>query len=531
LEVQDRAVLATRSLSVRAFALPAAAAVVLAVAVFVLTAQPLRSPWWTYADADATYTGAALNLVAGERARFVDHPGLPITESAALVLTADALVDGSFSTSERRAWADRMLLDLDGTRDVFRGVAVVFYLAGALVSMLLAAWFFGDWIAGLAGGLLWIGAPGLMPMSIQLRPDVLLGVCCVVFAYLVAAAAERRAPGLYAAAAGVAGFALTVKLHAVGLAVALAVAVAWRPPARAWTPGRRELGAAAVLAVVAVVANAERFPYTPTAAQATAGIATVAVLAGAVLLAVRGAGRPAAVAGVVAAYVAGMLVPVALAVPDGLQALVLLAKAALGRGVSDVPTFQTPLFDGLTLGGALPVVVLCLALAGAALAARRREPGPVIWAAGAAALLVLAWARPVASHYLAPAYLLAVPVVLWLAQALPRRLAVLVVPLAVLAAWPAVRDRSAPADQATMLRAHAEAERAAAIAGLAPDQVAVAPSYFPDPDVRYFELVQIYVARTPDYPYRVLPATAAAASFAREHGLRPGASIRGAELP
>ncbi|HZB23507.1 MAG TPA: hypothetical protein VE444_06640 [Gaiellaceae bacterium] len=530
MEIQDRAVLATRSLSVRAFALPAATAVVLVVAAVVLAAQPLRAPWWTYADADATYTGAALNLVAGERALFVDHPGLPVTEIAAVVLGMDALADGSFSTSERRTWADRMLLGLDATRGAFRGIAVVFYLAGALASVLFAAWFFEDWLAGLAGGLLWVGAPGLMPMSIQLRPDVLLGVCCVVFAYLVAAAAERRSAGLYAAAAGVAGFALTVKLHGVGLAVPLAVAVAWRPPPRAWRPGRRSLVAGAVLAVVALVANVERFPYTPTAAQTAAGATTIAVLAAAVVAA-RARGRLGGIAGVVAAYVGGVMVPVLLAIPDGLQALVLLARAALGRGVSDVPTFQTPLFDGLRLGGAVPVLVLGLALAASVLAARRREPAPVLWAAGAAALLVLAWARPVASHYLAPAYLLAVPAILWLARAMPRRLALLALPLALLAAWPAVRDRSSPADNATSLRATGEAARAAAVAGLAADQVAVAPSYFPDPDVRYFELVQLYVARTPDYPYRVIPATTAAASFARERGLRPGASIQGAELP
>ena len=47
------------------------------------------------------------------------------------------------------------------------------------------------------------------------------------------------------------------------------------------------------------------------------------------------------------------------------------------------------------------------------------------------------------------------------------------------------------------------------------------PSYSPDPDVRYFELVQLYVRHSPDYPYRLLPMTDAALSYAESHGLEP----------
>ena len=54
-----------------------------------------------------------------------------------------------------------------------------------------------------------------------------------------------------------------------------------------------------------------------------------------------------------------------------------------------------------------------------------------------------------------------------------------------------------------------------------PGEVAIVPSYSPFEDSRYFELVQIYVEHTPDYPYRSLPATAAARSFAQAHSIRP----------
>ena len=90
LEVQGRAADTPRSLShtvtgcgAQRWAVLAAAAVV-AVAVLILVAQPLRSPWWTYADADASYTASALNLLLGEDVTFVDHPGLPLTEALAI---------------------------------------------------------------------------------------------------------------------------------------------------------------------------------------------------------------------------------------------------------------------------------------------------------------------------------------------------------------------------------------------------------------------------------------------------------------
>jgi hypothetical protein len=63
---------------VRGRVLPALAlAATLAVALAIVVAQPVRSLWWTYADADATYTAASLNLLLGAARlnyRIVDVP-------------------------------------------------------------------------------------------------------------------------------------------------------------------------------------------------------------------------------------------------------------------------------------------------------------------------------------------------------------------------------------------------------------------------------------------------------------------------
>ena len=222
------------------------------------------------------------------------------------------------------------------------------------------------------------------------------------------------------------------------------------------------------------------------------------------------------------AYAAGVLLPVLLDPEDGLQALVVLAKSAAGQGVSDVPSFRTPLAGLDDLAGFGGLVLFAVAALSVVFGLRRGDPRPVVWAVGALTLGVLAWARPVAPHYLAPSFVLAVPAALWLFQRTPgARASLLVWPVVLLIAWPAFEDRNAPAKHAARLEAAGKAARAKALVGLAPNEVRLVPSYRPDPDVRYFELVQLYVRHSPTYPYRLLPRTDAAIRYAESRGLEP----------
>ncbi|MGH3131617.1 MAG: ArnT family glycosyltransferase, partial [Gaiellaceae bacterium] len=234
MEVPGRSVQAPRRLSgrpaewTRAHAAPVLAlAAALAASVAIVAAQPVRSAWWTYADADATYTAAGLNLLLGEPLRYLDHPGLPLEELIAGAFGIGELADGGTA----REYVDGLMLDFDRTRAVFRGLAIGFYLSGALLSFLLAARLFGHWGWGLAAGLAWTAAPGLASMSIQYRPDVPLAVLCVVFAFLVGRAVQTRSASVFLAAGFTLGFATMVKLHAAGLLPALMLAAIWRHPA------------------------------------------------------------------------------------------------------------------------------------------------------------------------------------------------------------------------------------------------------------------------------------------------------------
>lgn len=509
-----------------------AAAAVVTVAALVVNAQPVRSPWWTYADADASYTASALNLLLGREVTFVDHPGLPLTEAVALAFGVEALVEeGSLSESARLAFVDRALLDLDLTRGTFRGFSALLYLTGALLSFLFAARLFGHWTWGLAAGLLWAAAPGLMAMSIQLRPDVPLAVLTLVFGFTVARAVERRSAEWYVAAAAVVGFATMVKLHALALLPALAVAALWRPadardvPARfhRWLRQRRTLigSIAGAWLLVALLLNMDRLPWDVSAVQL--GVLAALVAAVAFALVVAELLHRSFYGLLVVAFTAGLLLPVTLDIPDGLRALHYIVRTVSGQGVQeDVDSFATPLSSLDSIVGREAVLAFLLAGAAGVLGIVRRDPRPVVWAVGALSMGAMAFARPPNVHYFAPTFVLAVLALLWLLQRTPRsRASILVWPVVLFLLWPAWENRDAPAFEQERLAASVEEAKTYIDANIRPGEVTLVPSYWPFEDSRYFELVEIYVEHTPEYPYRSLPTTAAVRPFAEAHHIRP----------
>jgi hypothetical protein len=508
-----------------------AVATVVTTAAVVVDAQPVRSPWWTYADADASYTANALNLLVGDTSRFVDHPGLPLTEVTAVVFGIDALLERhSLSDASRTAYAAATLLDLDSSRGVFRGIAIALYLAGAVLSFVLMARLFGHWTWGFAAGILWIAAPGLVAMSIQLRPDVPLAVLTLAFAYAIGRALQTRDPVPYVVAGVVTGVAVMTKLHALGLLAPLLVAAHWRPPAGGWREvldrvraRPRLFGAVvAVWAVVALFLNGVQLPFTPTGEQLLALVGVIAATAAAVGVALVVSWlRPLAV--VVPAIAAGLLLPITIDVPDGLQALVIIGKTVLGQGVQQgIEPFSVPFSSLWSIVSRQVMIVFLLAAVAAVIGLLRRDPQPVVWALGAAVMLVLAFARPPAVHYFAPAFVLSVPAVLWLLQRAPAsRASVLVWPVVVLLAWPSFRDREAPTLETERFAAAVEPTERVVDGLLGENQIALVPGNWPFADARYFELAERYVESPPPYPYRYLPAIAGAREYAEVRGWQP----------
>jgi len=214
-----------------------------------------------------------------------------------------------------------------------------------------------------------------------------------------------------------------------------------------------------------------------------------------------------------------------------MQALVAVGNGLAGRGISsDVEPFSAP----LTLPER-PLFLFVIAGVAAAVGLVKRDPRPVIWFVGALVLGVMGQARLAAIHYFAPAFILSVPAAFWLLRRGPLTVstlatAVLVVYLVV----PPLQERHRPEAEAESFAASVASGVTAIEQRLGAGEIGLVPSGWPTADSRFFQYVQRPNSYAPEYPFRLLPATTAAAGLAAERGLRlryytePGAGSRGA---
>lgn len=516
-----------------------AGAVALGFAVLVVAFQPIGSPWWVSAPADAGYTASGIALAAGEHT--LSPNGMPLQDLMAV--TTETRYVAHKLTSEHETphtYAADRLLHLDDSRLFSRGYAVLFFLAGVLLAFVAVGRLLGRWW-GAASALLFAAAPGLPAASIQLQPDVPLAGLVLGTGYLVVRAAERRDARLYTLAAFTLGLAVTVKAQAAGMLLPFAIALAARPPATGTLldESRRRLQRyrMPLLAFVGIwvlfcaTFDRSRVPLRTTHEQASVlwGVG-LAALAYAVLVVLahgtgarrfaRGPLRPVGLL-VAAALAAGVLLPGTLVLNDLPAMLVGIGRSLRHGGVAG---------GGSTSWGMLahtPALSAAVALGLAAVAAGVglvvRDVQPLLWLSGAATTFALATTHLGSAGNLASAFVLSIPAVLWLARRLPRR------PAAVAAATflafvlvPTLRDIAKPADAARLQERHA-----AAFASLGrnlvtrPNQVALTEDLTAVPDVRWHDFVQQAIAWAPAYPFRFLPDSPAGVNTASHLHLAP----------
>jgi hypothetical protein len=526
--------------------LSAAVAATLAATAVIVVAQPVTSPWWTYADADASYTAASLNLLRGTSIRYLDHPGLPVEELLTVVFAGeDAIQRLAGVDQSTNAFVDARMLDLSKAKSTWRTVAIAIYCLGAVLSCLLASRLFGGWGYGLAAGLLWLCAPGLAAMSIQYRPDVPLAVLVVVATFLLGRASERRSAAMFAAAAFTIGAAMMVKMHAVGLLAALAVLAAARRPGAEEVGGlpgsiRRNIGrhrvATAVIAAIWIALAAYlnrgflRYSFSTSQVLAFAVPFTLVASYVAVAIVVRGADSSARrvfdpfYAVLAVAFLAGLLLPVTLDVPDGLTSLIHIKEGLLGGGINTgVPAFATPLHQLIEPPLRQALVVFAVAGVAAVVGLRRRDPLPAAWFLAAAILGIMAQARLAALHYFAPVYLVSAFAALWLVKAIRPTVVAAVAGAALVAmmAVPQLHDRALAKHQTEQVAAVYGPPLHYAVSLLKPGQVVLAPPTWPNGSDWYSYVVQPIVNYTPRYPYTVVEADTRGVDEAEEQGLRP----------
>ncbi len=511
-----------RALTVAAFV------ATLAVTAIVVAAQPIGAPWWFYGDADGTYTASALNIAAGRHTNLLAHPGMPTQELLAATYGLQAAYHRVANGTNVRQFADAHLLNLDATRPVFRTWAILLFFVGAIASFFVGLRLFGHWVWASACGLLWLAAPDHQADSIQSRPDVLLCIFCLLVAFLLTRAWQRRDALAFLAAAVVLGLALTEKIHAIGLLPPLVLAVAVGHPEGGWVGElKARLGAAlrrsrvlfALLALVwialAAISNRTRLPFIPSSDERNLLLEVVGVIGGYALLSWLAPKLDRRLERLLDPFYAlvaiglalGVAIPVTFLLDDGLNMLVTMRDGLLGRGVNaGLQAFPVTWSQFTTSPLKQAAVVFAIAAIAAVVGAFRRNPLPAIWFSGALALAVLAAARLSTTRYYAPAYVLAVPAAVWLFRRLgPRIGGVLVALLVAYVLIPQFQYLPAALDQAAHdERVSAEYQRLAVRVLHRPREIILTSDYAPVGDVRYLGEVEHFVSYTPAYPYRFL---------------------------
>ena len=530
------------------------------VALAIILMQPLGAPWWYHADADGTYVANSYELAAGHHTWYLDHPGMPLQDLMAITFEARYVGQKLFgSATPKDQYLNQQVLNLDDSRPYFRSFAAVFYLLGALIAFWVVRATLKSTLWGIGAGLLWIGAPGLVEMSIQYRADVPLCALVLLVGFLIVRAAERRDAWLYVLATFALGFTITVKIHAAALVAPLALAVAVRPPLGPWRDAlvirtrnvavrlRIPLAlAASAWIVLIVIFNRSRLPSPfgdwryPNGTHTNADIRRLVleilvVLIGYTALAlvarrirsriVRRLFDP-FVAVLLWSLVVGVVLPGTLVIEDGLAMLVSIHDGLTGGGVN-TSVYVTPFAHAWNNLVHWPLqqflVLFGLAAVAVVVGVRRGELGPALWFTAAAAAALFAAARLGTRHYWAPAYVLSVPPALWLCRQLRLVGAVGAAGLVLYVFVPGARRRarrsrpSPPADAWASPVWNATADRL-----LKPAEIALAPPYVaPVEDVPYLDLVGLWVESPPQRTYRFVSA--------REQGLQV-ASVQRAKV-
>ena len=528
------------------------AVLAVAAAVLMVWLQPTRASWWSFADPDGAYVGSSLNILLGNHTNYLDHPGLPTQDALALGFGTEYLVGTvTGDTETRQEFAERKMLDLDGARWLYRGWAIGLFLGATGLVYLVLTRLLGHWTWGVAGSLAFVAAPGLGAVSFLLRPDAALSALCLAVGYFAVTGFSERSTLRYAASAAVLGLAMTVKLAAIGMAVPLVVAAAWRPPARepfrrtvapigtwAWRNAFWLLPVAVAWLVLCWLFNRERLPIVQTDDQRSILITGATVLIGYTVFAyaverfrIAGADRifRLSYAWILLAFVVGLFLPASLVLDDGVQMLVAIKESLTGGRVNEgIEPFENFTFDSLRAWplNAMAVVVVLGAVAGA-IGLVRREYWPTLLALGSLVLATMAAARYSYDYYYAPAFTVALPAAAWLFRRSGRRTA----PVYVLAATVAlygfaltkVQTWEPPQDEAVNAAAQELADEL-----LAPGEVMLVGNYyFPIEDVRFGSLVDTFVDHVPPYPYRFLTQLRIVA----ERQLVPRYAVGGDELP
>ncbi len=541
--------------------------------------RPL-TPWWLHADPDATYLGSALNLLAGYPNEHRDHPGVPLHAVLVLTLGVDHawtwLTDGTPPSD----YVNALLVEPGPATWMLRAWAIAFFLFGVAAAYEVGRRTVrGAW-AGPAAVAMYLACPGHLAMADTFRPVNLLSALCLVIVSLLTHALGRARPcdeagksdpplNLLLGALALFGAAVSLKIHALGLAAAVAATCLmlrredWIASARSCTSSLlkwRALPAVIVLALAACVMTNVRRDVSSIDPRAIAAVAALLVWGGASILVNRSRDASGAAAGRVqrlllhpmpplaaVAVLVGLLAPFAVFVDECVPTLRTMWWSLTGQWMNrpvalhEIPPAVLRLWQDPRLWLTLPL--MAIAAVGLLAGGRARSRDTAIWLLAAGGMFALAMARTAAHgsphHYAAPIALL-IPAALvgidqlcrLLSAGVERRLgqagrmpAALAVGtlsglVAVPTLVPVIRGQNEAWVNAARCAAIADIEEHLSTT-LGENEYVMCDFWARGADAAHFTQIRDYCFHTPDRRYRTLPDTPTAGEYAREHDLTP----------
>jgi len=422
---------------------PACALVgVVALTLVLVALQPWGEPWWYTADSDGAYLANGLNLLLGNKTKMLDHPGVPMQALLTLSLAVDYVIHGWGEGLGVLDYVDACFADPDCIIALTALWGLVFLLGAVVVAYEVGRHMFGHWHWGVVSACLYLALPGHLTFATMFRPENILSGSCLLSAYLLWRGLERRSPSCCLLAALVIGHAVGEKVHAIGMLLPLALTVMvllrvnWVTLTVLSVVGSTRrcrtgvLCGAAIWLVCLIILNLGREPTVLdwklfalvglTVAYLILSIWVVRRFAQSRLVSV--AINPAYVLTAVALGV-GLMVPSMLLLDETRPLFWQLVTLLSGRGVNTgmsvagVMTGLGVLGSRLLDTGMLPFVGLIGI--GALYIFRRGRRHDALWLVAALGMLVPALGRSSASpspHYLAPALVLLIPLVIRVLQ-------------------------------------------------------------------------------------------------------------------
>lgn len=179
------------------------------------------TPWWFAMDCDVSYVGSALNMIAGKPNEFLYHPGMLLHSMLTVALELHQSAASMTNGISVEGYVDSVFQAPGQVFGIVRGLAVAYFLFAAGCVFIVGKRAGGHPAWGMFSAVVYFATIGHLPRAVMYRPETVLAGLSLIIVAVAICAWQKRVPLLWLFAVALFSFAMTVKIHALGLAPVL----------------------------------------------------------------------------------------------------------------------------------------------------------------------------------------------------------------------------------------------------------------------------------------------------------------------